>query len=55
MTVPTEVDVRFRAAASRPGLLDVAYDVADSPIGPLLLVASDAGLEKIWFCTEQKP
>jgi methylated-DNA-[protein]-cysteine S-methyltransferase len=44
MTLPTEIDTRFRAAAGGAGLLDVAYDVADSPLGPLFLAATERGL-----------
>ncbi len=49
MTVPTALDDRFRTAAAEEGLLDVAYDVADSPIGPLLVAATDRGLCRISF------
>ena len=30
MTVPTELDLRFRETAARSGLLDAAYDVRDA-------------------------
>jgi methylated-DNA-[protein]-cysteine S-methyltransferase len=43
-TVPSELDARFRAAAADQGLLDVAYDVVDSPLGDLLVGVSDRGL-----------
>jgi methylated-DNA-[protein]-cysteine S-methyltransferase len=49
MTVPTVLDERFRAAATAGGLLDVAYDLADSPVGPLLLAASERGVCRISF------
>lgn len=49
MTVPTELDDRFRAAAAAEGLLDVAYDVTDSPVGPLLVAVSDAGVCRVSF------
>ena len=49
MTVPTRLDERFRAEAASQGLLDVAYDVADSPVGPLLLAASERGVCRISF------
>ena len=29
MTIPTDLDHRFREAAEREGLVDVAYDLAD--------------------------
>ena len=34
---------RLAAAAQQDGVLDVAYRVIDSPVGPLLLAATDAG------------
>ena len=43
MTVPTHARHRFREAAAPRGLLDVAYDLADSPIGPLLVGRDRAG------------
>ena len=49
MTIPTDLDHRFREAAEREGLVDVAYDVAESPIGDLLVAASDRGLAAISF------
>ena len=49
MTIPTELDRRFREAAARSGMLDAGYDVVDSPIGPLLVAATDRGLLRIWF------
>jgi methylated-DNA-[protein]-cysteine S-methyltransferase len=52
MTVPTALDERFRTAAAESGVLDVAYDVVDSPIGPLLLATSDAGLCRVSFDPE---
>ena len=52
MTVPAELDRRFRAAAAAEGLIDVAYDLTDSPVGPLLLAATDAGVCRISFDPE---
>jgi methylated-DNA-[protein]-cysteine S-methyltransferase len=52
MTVPAELDRRFRDAAAALGLLDVAYDLLDSPVGTLLVAASDAGVCKISFHPE---
>ncbi|MEV0068202.1 MULTISPECIES: methylated-DNA--[protein]-cysteine S-methyltransferase [unclassified Amycolatopsis] len=43
---------RLRAAAERDGLLDVAYRTVDSPVGPLLLAATDAGLVRVAFSVE---
>ncbi|MGH3020970.1 MAG: methylated-DNA--[protein]-cysteine S-methyltransferase, partial [Gaiellaceae bacterium] len=50
--VPDHLDSRFREAASEAGLLDVAYDLADSPVGLLLVAASARGLCRISFDPE---
>jgi methylated-DNA-[protein]-cysteine S-methyltransferase len=52
MTLPTEIDTRFRTAASGAGLLDVAYDVAESPLGPLFVAATERGLCRIAYDAE---
>ena len=49
MTIPTDLDLRFREAAARSGLLDVGYDVVESPIGPLLVAVTDRGLMRVSF------
>jgi methylated-DNA-[protein]-cysteine S-methyltransferase len=49
MTVPSELDDRFRAAAAAEGPLDVRYVLTDSPIGTLFVAASDRGLCRISF------
>ncbi len=49
MSVPTDLDQRFREAAARSGMLDAGYDIVDSPIGPLLVAASARGLIRISF------
>ena len=49
MTVSPDLDRRFRDAAATLGLIDVGYDVVDSPIGDLLVAASDRGLAAISF------
>ncbi len=43
--------LRFRLAveAEAEGLLDIAYRTVDSPVGSLLLAASEAGLLKVAF------
>jgi methylated-DNA-[protein]-cysteine S-methyltransferase len=51
-TVPTILDRKFRDAAAAAGLLDVAYDVADTPVGPLLVAVTDQGLCRISFDPE---
>jgi methylated-DNA-[protein]-cysteine S-methyltransferase len=40
---------RLAAHADRDGLLDVSYRTMDSPIGPLLLAATPAGLVRVAF------
>jgi methylated-DNA-[protein]-cysteine S-methyltransferase len=52
MSITPELDAQFRAAAVREGLVDVRYDVVGSPIGDLLVAATDRGLCRIWFGPE---
>jgi methylated-DNA-[protein]-cysteine S-methyltransferase len=52
MTVTPELDERFRAAAAAEGLLDVGYDVVDSPVGDLFVAVSDRGLCTISYDSE---
>jgi len=54
MSVSSELDRRFRARAAAERLLDVAYDVTDSPIGPLLIAATDRGLCRIAFDPDEE-
>ena len=53
MTIPIELDRRFRDAAASEGLLDVAYDLADSPVGTLLVAATGRGLCRISFTPDE--
>jgi methylated-DNA-[protein]-cysteine S-methyltransferase len=50
--VPDNLDHRFRSAAASSGLLDVAYDLLESPLGTLLLAASPRGLCRIAYDPE---
>ena len=52
MSITPELDAQFRAAAVREGLVDVRYDVVESPFGELLVAATDRGLCRIWFHPE---
>jgi len=52
MTVSPDLDLRFRTAAAAEGLLDVAYDLVDSPLGPLLVAATLRGVCRISFDPE---
>ena len=49
MTVSPDLDRRFREAAATLGLVDLGFDVVDTPIGELLVAASDRGLAAISF------
>lgn len=43
---------RLAAAAERDGILDVAYRTVDSPVGSLLLAATDTGLVRVAYASE---
>ena len=43
---------RLAAEAQRDGILDVAYRVVDSPVGPLLLAATGQGLIRVAYALE---
>ncbi|GAA1642677.1 methylated-DNA--[protein]-cysteine S-methyltransferase [Georgenia ruanii] len=43
---------RLVDAAATGGVLDVAYRTLDTPVGPLLLAATDRGLVRIAFASE---
>jgi methylated-DNA-[protein]-cysteine S-methyltransferase len=49
MTVSAELDRRFRDAAAAEGLLDVAYELHDTPVGRLLVAVTDHGLCEISY------
>jgi methylated-DNA-[protein]-cysteine S-methyltransferase len=53
MIVPTDLDRRLREAAEREGLVDVAFDLAESPVGDLLVAVTDRGLCKIAYRPEE--
>jgi methylated-DNA-[protein]-cysteine S-methyltransferase len=55
MIVSPDLDRRFRDAAAAAGLLDVAYDLVDSPLGPLLIAATDRGVCRIGFDPDAEP
>ena len=46
------LQARLAAAAQGEGLLDVAYRTVDSPVGLLLLAATEAGLVRVAFAGE---
>ena len=47
-----ELRAKLSVAAERKGILDVAYRVIDSPVGPLLLAATEVGLVRVAFSRE---
>lgn len=47
-----ELHQRLAAAAQRDGLLDIAYRTIDSPVGPLLLAATEQGLLRVAYARE---
>ena len=49
MNVTPDLDRRFREAALREGLVDVRYDLVDSPVGELFVAATDRGLARISY------
>jgi methylated-DNA-[protein]-cysteine S-methyltransferase len=50
--VSPELDRRFRDAAAREHLLDVAYDLVDTPVGTLLVATTERGLCRIAYDAE---
>ena len=52
MNVTPDLDTRFREAALREGLVDVRYDIVDSPVGDLFLAATERGLCRISYWPE---
>ena len=49
MTVSPELDRRFRDAAAAEGLLDVAYELHDTPVGELLVAVTQRGVCEIHY------
>ena len=43
---------RLEVAAERADVLDVAYTIVDSPVGPLLLAATERGLARVAYASE---
>jgi methylated-DNA-[protein]-cysteine S-methyltransferase len=52
MNVTPELDSRFRAAALAEGIVDVRYDLVDSPVGELLIAQTERGLCRVAFESE---
>jgi methylated-DNA-[protein]-cysteine S-methyltransferase len=43
---------RLAVAAQRDGILDVAYRIIDSPVGSLLVAATESGLVRVAYASE---
>ena len=52
MSITPELDARFRAAALAEGLVDVRYDLAESPVGELFVASTERGLCRISYRLE---
>jgi methylated-DNA-[protein]-cysteine S-methyltransferase len=52
MNVTPDLDARFRAAALGEGIVDVRFDLVDSPVGPLYVAATERGVCRISFSPE---
>ena len=48
----TRLHARLAAAADSDDVLDVAYRIVDSPVGPLLIAATPVGLVRLAFGSE---
>jgi methylated-DNA-[protein]-cysteine S-methyltransferase len=48
----TELRARLAAAAHREGILDVAYRILDSPVGPLLVAATERGVVRVAYASQ---
>jgi methylated-DNA-[protein]-cysteine S-methyltransferase len=49
LTVTPDLDARFRRAALDAGLVDVRYDVVESPVGDLFVAATKRGVCRISY------
>ena len=54
MTVSSELDARFRDVAAAEGLLDVAYDFVDTPVGQLLVAVTERGVCEISYDPDEE-
>ena len=50
--IPDSLRDRLVTQASAEGLLDVTYRIIDSPLGPLLLAATPAGLVRVAYAAQ---
>jgi methylated-DNA-[protein]-cysteine S-methyltransferase len=52
LNIRPELDARFRAAALAEGLVDVRYDVTESPVGDLFIASTARGLCRISYTVD---
>ncbi len=52
MSIPAELDRGFREAAVTEGLLDAAYDLVETPLGTVLVAATDRGLCRLSYAAD---
>jgi methylated-DNA-[protein]-cysteine S-methyltransferase len=52
MNITPELDARFRAAALAEGIVDVRYDIAESPVGDLFIASTPRGLCRLSYTIE---
>lgn len=50
--VPQRLRAQLAARAEREGVLDIAYRTLDTPVGPLLLAATEQGLLRVAYAGE---
>jgi methylated-DNA-[protein]-cysteine S-methyltransferase len=54
VTISPDVDRRFREAAATLGLVDLGYDIVESPVGELFVAVSSKGLAALSFHDEHE-
>jgi len=52
LNITPELDTRFRSAALAEGLVDVRYDITESPVGELFIASTPRGLCRISYQVE---
>ncbi len=50
--IPQRLRAQLAARAEQEGVLDIAYRTVDSPVGPLLLAATEQGLLRVAYAGE---
>jgi methylated-DNA-[protein]-cysteine S-methyltransferase len=52
LSITPDLDARFRAAALAEGIVDVRYDITESPVGELFIASTPRGLCRISYGVE---